>query len=149
MTENYKGQVKTLVWLFLVVALLLSTAVSACRKGPDLEAQYGGLVNDLSASLVDFTAFDLASSVEGRQAPRELAVRRDRFRTALLELQEMSPPSEFKKFHVDTLPLYDQVLQGMDIIVEAATENDRAKAFSGRILLAEATEAISGTLKED
>jgi hypothetical protein len=149
MNRNKKSGLKAWVLFLLIAVLLNSSFLSACGKKPDTEAEYAELVDELTTCLVDFTTFDLISAIEENQSADELAVRRDQFNEAFFQLRELTPPTEYREFHTEALPVYDYIRQGMDMIIEAVAENDRAKLLAGRTLVAEAANTISTMLKED
>ena len=108
-----------------------------------MEAQYSELLCDLTAAFVDFTSHDLECSVQDEEPDaQDLATKRDRFRTVLLELEQMTPGPEYVGLHDVCVPLFGQVLDGMDMMVEAAENNDTVQELTGRILLTEAAAEI-------
>jgi hypothetical protein len=142
-----KMRLTALALLLLVAAV----APSACGGGgPDVEAQYSELLCDLTASFVDFTSYDLKCSVQDEEpSVQDLASKRDRFRTVLLELEEMTPAPDFVGLHNVCVPLFGQVLDGMDMMVEAAESNDVVQELTGRILLTEAAGEIVAAVGAD
>ena len=135
-----KIRLTALVFMLLVAAV----ASSACGGGgPDVEARYSELLCDLTAAFVDFTSYDLECSVQDEEPDAlDLAAKRDRFRTVLLELEEMTPAPEYVGLHDVCVPLFGQVLDGMGMMIEAAENNDLVQGFAGRILLTEAAGEI-------
>jgi hypothetical protein len=136
--------------LCMLLLLTLGAAASACGGGADKEAEYSALLCDLTAALVDFTAFDLECSVQdGEPSPDELAARRDRYSAVLADTRSTTPPPDFEEFHAVCIPLFGQVLDGMDLMVLAAEDNDTVQAFTGRILLTEASKAIAAFVEAE
>jgi len=107
------------------------------------------------AALIEFTFAEMEAPLpaEGEElALGELAPlyqnKRDEFAAALATLQQASPPPGFEEIHSQALPLYEEMLASMDMIIEGASQNDKESVLEGWAMLIDATEKTKAVMEQ-
>ena len=115
------------------------------------ESQYLDLWRVAAVALIDFSMVELeALTAEPDEEPAltELAVtyqdKRDAFEAALLDLEQASAPSSMAEFHTQVIPLYQEALDNMDSMIDAASQNNEASFLEAKAELIDTIEKAIG-----
>jgi hypothetical protein len=115
------------------------------------ESQYLDLWRAAAVALIDFSMVELeALTAEPDEEPAltELAVtyqdKRDAFEAALLDLEQASAPSSMAEFHTQIVPLYQEALDNMDSMIDAASQDDEASFLEAKAELIDTIDKTSG-----
>ena len=99
----------------------------------DEESQYLELWREAASALLDFTMVELEAITEDEEEEpsiTELAStfqdKRDAFQAALSNLEQVSAPSSLVEYHSQIMTLYQEALDNMDSMIDAASQNDEA-----------------------
>jgi hypothetical protein len=90
----------------------------------------------------------LTAEPDEEPALTELAVtyqdRRDAFKAVLLDLEQASAPSSLAEYHTQIIPLYQEALDDMDSMIDAASQDDEASFLEAKAELIDTIDKTSG-----
>jgi hypothetical protein len=145
----------------LLVGCLLITGLSVLScQGEEAEeavtpeeSQYVELWQQVSTALVEFSFAEFEASQEAEEPSLvQLATlyreKRDAFQTSLASLEGATPPPDFTGFHTEIIPLYQEILESMDLMVNAARQEDEAALLEARAGFIDAMEEAAAVLQQ-
>ena len=111
----------------------------------DEDSQYLELWREASFALLDFTMVELEAITEEEEPSlTELAStfqdKRDAFQTVLSNLNQASAPSSLDEYHSQIVTLYREALNNMDLMIDAANQNDEAAFMEAKAQLIDTLE---------
>ena len=113
----------------------------------DEESQYLELWREAAAALLDFTMVELEAVTEDEEEEPSLTElaskfqdKRDAFQAALSNLEQVSAPSSLAEYHSQIMTLYQEALDSMDLMIDAADQNDEATFVEAKARLIDTLE---------
>ena len=149
------------ILIILLLGCLLGVGLSGLSCGgkeaeeavaPE-ESQYLELWQQASAALVEFSFADF----EARQETEEPSLaklatlyqeKRDAFQTALTNLEGATPPSDLTEFHTQIIPLYREILESMNLMANAASQNDETALLEARAKFIDTMERVTAVVRQ-
>jgi len=152
---------KKTILIGLLLGCLLGVGLSSLSCGgkeaeeavaPE-EAQYLELWQQASAALVEFSFADFEVRRENKESSlSELATlyreKRDAFQTALTSLEGATPPPNLSEFHTQIIPLYREILESMNLMVNAASQNDETALLEARAKFIDTMERVTAVVRQ-
>lgn len=152
---------KKTILIGLLLGCLLGVGLSSLSCGgketeevvaPE-EAQYLELWQQASTALVEFSFADFEVRRENKESSlSELATlyreKRDAFQTALTSLEEATPPPNLTEFHTQIIPLYREILESMNLMVNAASQNDETALLEARAKFIDTMERVTAMVRQ-
>jgi len=139
------------LWLGCLLGVGLSSL--SCGGKEAEEAQYVELWQQASTALVEFSFADFEVRRENKESSlSELATlyreKRDAFQTALTSLEGATPPPNLTEFHTQIIPLYRGILESMNLMVNAASQNDETALLEARAKFIDTMERVTAVVRQ-
>ena len=117
------------------------------------ELQYVELWQQASAALVEFSFAEFEALQEGEEPSlANLATlyweKRDAFQSTLASLEGATPPPNLVEFHTQIIPLYQEILESMNLMVNAASQNDETALLEARAKFIDTMEKITAVVRQ-
>jgi len=117
------------------------------------EAQYLELWQQASTALVEFSFAEFEALQEGEEPPlANLATlyqeKRDAFQSTLTSFEGVTPPPDLTGFHTQIIPLYQEILESMNLMVNAASQNDETALLEARAKFIDTMEKVTAVVRQ-
>jgi len=133
----------------IVVALLFMTLTPEEEGLTQAENQYLTLFRDANTDMLEFSLVEF-ENVE--LTLEELAPlfenKRNEFCAAIYKIENATVPPGYEDFHTEAVPLYLNIVVGMDKVIEGASENNVSKVLEGKATIVDIAGAIEAVIEQ-